>query len=209
MERDEVRKLVEETFYKSLTETGVEVTAIPATQLRAMVRGLADGVFAVLDAWEAEDEIPVPPARTSRPSAGAPVDPDISQPAAMSAAAGGGSEAHQEELIWRGRPYLTIGTRYELTNERIRIIRGILGKHIEEIELVRVKDTKVSQHMGERMLNIGDIAVISADPATPEFLLRNVPNPIDVRELIRSTMMQEKARRGLYYREDISGEEVV
>jgi hypothetical protein len=158
---------------------------------------------------EAQDEIPAPHVATSQRSPGAPLDPDITQPAAMSAAAGGGSEAHQEELIWRGRPYLTIGTRYELTNERIRIIRGILGKRIEEIELVRVKDTKVSQHMGERMLNVGDITVISADPATPEFVLHNVPNPIDVRELIRTTMMHEKARRGLYYREDISGEEVI
>ncbi|HXF64861.1 MAG TPA: PH domain-containing protein, partial [Caldilineaceae bacterium] len=114
-----------------------------------------------------------------------------------------------EQVLWRGRPYLTIGTRYELTNERIRIIRGILGNNIEEIELVRVKDTKVKQHMGERMLNVGDITIISADPATPEFELRNVRNPVEVRELIRRTMMQEKARRGLYYREDIGGGEPV
>ncbi len=105
--------------------------------------------------------------------------------------------------MWRGRPFLTIGTRYELTSERFRVYRGILGNRIEELELVRIKDTRVKQHVGERMLDVGDITIISADSSTPDILLNNVRDPIDVRELIRRAVMAEKNRRGLYYREDI------
>jgi hypothetical protein len=198
MQRDEIRKIFSEQFYNSLTASGVQVTAIPSGQLHALVEALADGVFATLAAVEQEGDIPatVPPAvTTTRPPT--PDEPGIPNPAGNNAV---------ESRLWHGRPYLSIGTRYELTTQRLRTYRGILGNRIEEIELIRVKDTKVNQHVGERMLNIGDVSVISADPTTPEIVLQNVHDPIQVRELVRKAVMDEKARRGLYYREDIGDE---
>jgi len=121
----------------------------------------------------------------------------------VSEAAGLAEQDLGEELLWRGRPYLTIGTRYELTSQRLRIIRGILGNTIEEIELVRVRDTKVKQHAGERLLNVGDVTVVSADPSTPEFVLSNVREPLQVREMVRAATLRERNRRKLYYREDL------
>ena len=112
-------------------------------------------------------------------------------------------EEAEEKEIWRGRPYLTVGTVYELTTQRIRVLRGILGNRVEEVELVRVRDTKFKQHLGERMLDVGDITVISTDPTMPELVLNNVKNPIEVRELIRKAVIEEKNRRGLRYREEM------
>ena len=109
----------------------------------------------------------------------------------------------EEKQIWRGRPYLTIGTVYELTNQRIRVIKGLLGNKIEEIELVRVRDTNVKQHVGERMLDVGDVTILSNDASAPEFVMHNVKNPIEVRELIRKAVIEEKNRRGMRYREDM------
>ena len=96
---------------------------------------------------------------------------------------------------------MTIGTIYELTSQRLRIMRGLLGNQIEEIELIRVRDTKVKQHVGERMLDVGDITVISADSGTPSVTLNNVRNPIEVRELLRKAVQVERQRRGMTYRE--------
>ncbi|MEZ4682721.1 MAG: PH domain-containing protein [Caldilineaceae bacterium] len=115
----------------------------------------------------------------------------------------GALEEVEETLIWRGRPYMTIGTIYEITTQRIRVIKGILGNRIEEVELVRVRDTKYKQHLGERMLDVGDITVISNDPSMPELVLNNVKNPIEVREMIRKATIEEKNRRGLRYREEM------
>ena len=84
-----------------------------------------------------------------------------------------------EELLWSGRPYLSIGTRYELTTQRVRLIRGLLGRNYHEIELVRVRDTSVTQHLGERALNVGDVTITSADPSHPEFTLHNVKDPME------------------------------
>jgi hypothetical protein len=193
MDRNQVRRIIGDQFAVSLQESGVQITAIPTDQLRAIVNSFADGVFAVLDALEDEDG-GVPPKHD-------PEDfPRGATPTGQRAVVN-----HEEQILWRGRPYLTIGTRYEVTTERIRIYRGILGNRIEEIELVRVLDTKVKQHAGERMLNVGDITIISADASTPQIVLHNVRDPIEVRELIRRAVKAEKDRRGIFYREDLSG----
>ena len=195
MQRDEVRKIVSEQFYDSLTASGVQISAIPADQLRAMVDAMADSIFATLAAIEKEsDELMPTPRSASETRPPTPDEPGPINPA---------GHTDEEGLLWRGRPYLTIGTRYELTNQRLRIYRGILSNHIEEIELIRIKDSKVKQHMGERMLNVGDVIIISADSSTPEVVLHNERNPVEVREMIRKAVLDEKARRGLYYREDI------
>jgi hypothetical protein len=204
MHRDEARAAVAKQFAETLQQSEVKLTALPPDQLRVLVDAIGDSIFAVLESWQNEDDATQEAAAQRAHTA---------QVAVQSAAASGETEASDqddltqpdlgEELLWRGRPYLTIGTRYELTNQRLRIIRGILGNTIEEIELVRVRDTKVKQHAGERLLNVGDVTVISADPITPEFELSNVKNPLEVRELIRKATMQERSRRKLYYREDL------
>jgi hypothetical protein len=181
MNQQEVRNAVTSQFYQSLAGSGVTVDAIPQAQLQALVNALADGVFAALHSAESEGD---------RNLTGASVELNADPGAA-------------EEILWSGRPYLSIGIRYELTSQRLRVIRGLLGRSVEEIELVRVRDTSVHQHAGERMLNVGDITILSNDPSNPEYTLNNVTNPSDVRELIRRATMAEKQRRGLHYREEM------
>lgn len=189
MDRDQLRQAVTTQFFQSLRERGVDVSAIPQPQLQAMVEAFADSMFTVLAALEREGDT-----YAQTPNA----DDDL-VPEELPA------PTDEEVLIWRGRPLLTIGTRYELTNQRLRIFRGILGNVIEEIELVRVRDTRLKQHMGERMLNVGDVTVVSGDASTPEVILHNIRRPLEVRELVRKAVIAEKNRRGFYFREDIGG----
>jgi hypothetical protein len=114
-----------------------------------------------------------------------------------------GAGSGQEVMIWRGRPYLTLGTIYELTSQRLRVIRGLVSNAIDEIELVRVQDTRVTQSAGERMFDIGDIAIISGDATSPALVLYNVRDPIQVREAIRKAVYEERQRRRMLYREDM------
>lgn len=181
MNQQEVRKAVTSQFYQSLADSGVKVDAIPQAQLQAVVNALADGVFAALNSAESEGD---------RNLAATSVELNVDPAAA-------------EELLWSGRPYLSIGIRYEITSQRLRIIRGLLGRSVEEVELVRVRDTSVRQHMGERALNVGDITVVSNDARNPEYTLNNITDPMDVREIIRRATLAEKQRRGLHYREEM------
>lgn len=114
------------------------------------------------------------------------------------------TDSRQEVLIWRGRPYLTLGTIYELTSQRLRIIRGLVSNAIDEIELVRVQDTRVTQNVGERMFDIGDVSIYSGDATSPQLVLSNVKDPVEVREAIRKAVYEERQRRRLLYREDLN-----
>lgn len=180
MQREKIRNVVTEQFYRSLDESGVTVDAVPHSQLQAIVSSLADGVFAALEALE-EDDQPTRPAATAGSSS---------------------SSGSEEEVLWQGKPAMSLGERYELTSQRLRIFRGIFNRQLEEIDLVRVRDTKVKQHLGERALNVGDITIISTDPSKPNVMLNNVKDPMTVRELIRGAYLKEQERRGLRYREE-------
>lgn len=178
MNRDQVRDVVNRTFYSSLEESKTDLTALPPGQLQGLVRAISDSMFAVLDQLEEEDA-----AKPVAPVAGANADPGA------------------EQVLWYGRPFMTIRVRYELTNHRLRIYRGLIGRDIEELDLVRVRDTKVKQHAGERAMNIGDITIFSHDQSNPEIVLNNVNDPVEVREIIRKAYLAEQERRGLRYRD--------
>ena len=195
MDEQQIRQVVTARFYQSLAQSDIEVSAIPQPQLQAIVNALADGVFAALDAMESEAEQPV--SFTASHSSEEAAAHETYSAAALS------DHVEAEEPLWSGRPYLSIGVRYELTTQRLRLIRGLLGRNYDEIELVRVRDTSVTQHVGERALNVGDGTIVSNDPSHPEFTLHNVKNPMEVREMIRKATLQEKQRRGLHYREEM------
>jgi hypothetical protein len=190
MDRNQIRQVVTAQFYQSLAENSVQVQSIPQSELQAIVNALADGVFAALAAVQDETRGPMPSAPAGIAGAAVPAATDS-------------EVAFEEKLIWRGRPYLTIGTVYELTSQRLRVIQGLLGNSIQEIELIRVEDTKVKQHVGERMLDIGDVTIISDDATTPQVVLNNVSNPVEVRELVRKAVLEEKQRRGIRYRVEL------
>ena len=193
MQQKDMRSAVTSQFYQSLAESGVEITAIPQAQLQAMVNALADGLIAGLAALDDDDA-----ARSRGVGVGLGTPAGMTVAAALSA-----DDDADESLLWSGRPYISIGTRYELTSQRLRIIRGIFGRDFEEVELVRVRDTSVSQHLGERALDIGDVTVVSNDPQQPEITLRNIKDPVEVREIIRKATLAEKKRRNLAYREEM------
>lgn len=84
-------------------------------------------------------------------------------------------------------------TRYEITNQRIRITTGIIAQNIEEVELYRVLDTSVEQAVIDRLLRIGTITVSSSDKRQPVLLLHKIPDARNVREKIRA--LSEERRR--------------
>ncbi len=180
MQPSEVRSTITAQFYQSLAESGVEITAIPQAQLQAIVNSLADGLLAGLAAVDDQDAVRTQVTHTASDNAD-----------------------DEEVMLWRGRPYLSIGIRYELTSQRLRIIRGLFGRDFEEVELVRVRDTSVSQHLGERALDVGDVTIVSNDPQQPTIVLSNIKDPVNVREIVRKATLTEKERRNLAYREEM------
>ena len=108
-----------------------------------------------------------------------------------------------EEVLWQGRPLLSLVLNYTITNERIKITSGLLGKAHENVELIRVQDVDHSQTFGERVLKIGDITIRSHDPSHPEIVLRNVQDPGSVYEILRRAVLNARKRHNFSYREEM------
>jgi len=109
----------------------------------------------------------------------------------------------EEIVLWEGRPFLSLTRYYIITNERIRLIEGLIGKAYEDIELVRVQDVDFEQTFAERALNLGDIHIRSHDPSDPHVTLDNVQNPKQVHEILRRAVIKARKKYRLTYREEM------
>lgn len=85
--------------------------------------------------------------------------------------------------------------RYRVSNQRILLETGVLSKRIDEVDMRTVEDIEFRQGLLERLLGIGDIAIIAADKGMGRFRLLAVENPRDVRELIRGNAFQATQRQ--------------
>lgn len=86
-------------------------------------------------------------------------------------------------------------TLYTITNQRVMIETGLLTKTLSEIDLRYVDDTQFFQPMIYRLLGIGNVTIISSDKSTPVQVLRAVPDPRRIRELIRTNSYQQSQRQ--------------
>jgi uncharacterized membrane protein YdbT with pleckstrin-like domain len=86
-------------------------------------------------------------------------------------------------------------TLYTISNQRVTIERGILSKSVEEIDLRYIEDTRFFQSFFERLLGIGNVTLVSADKTTPTFVLSDITEPRQIRELVRTQAYQVSQRQ--------------
>jgi hypothetical protein len=114
-----------------------------------------------------------------------------------------------ERVLWEGRPSIlwsprmALTQRYKLTNQRLIMTFGFIGRRTEEIDLFRVNDVGVKQHPLERITRIGDVYISSADQSSPIRYLHNVKTPDRVKDLLRESSRHERQRRRVLLREDV------
>ena len=85
--------------------------------------------------------------------------------------------------IWR---WLEVrNTVFTLTDQRLSIRRGVFNRVTEDLELYRVRDTRLEQTFFERMFGLGEVVLFTSDASTPEIHLPWLRNAVDLREKIR------------------------
>lgn len=160
-----------EHIWKSLAQSGRPLQSIPQEELEILIDAFLKGAQVLIDESLADAGLP-----------------------------GRGGDAltetleSQEKILWEGRPFLSILTHYQITNERVRIIRGLLGKDRDDIELVRIQDIDLKQGIVGRILGIGDIIIRSADPSMPQAVLSHVKESERVHEILRRAMLRARKR---------------
>ena len=171
--------------WQTIAQGDIDVSSIPKETLEALIDTVT--TTALLDV---DDQIGTTLASESKLSeSDAEVDAEL--------------DDITEDILWEGRPLLSVSTRYIVTDERVRIIEGILGKSRHDIELIRIQDIKQTQTLGERLLNVGDLTILSHDRNQPKVTLHNVKDPVAVHELLRRGVLRARKKYGLSYREEM------
>ena len=103
------------------------------------------------------------------------------------------------EYIWRDRKrYFGMPisfTRYGLSEDRLFLSVGFLNIKDEEVLLYRVRDINTSRSLWQRIFGVGTVTVMSSDKSMPTLLLKNVKDPVMVKELLHSQVEQMKRQR--------------
>ena len=98
-------------------------------------------------------------------------------------------------LLWQ---WLVIRTTvYELTSERLKLRRGVLNKHLDEVELYRVRDYQLEQPFLLRLFGLGNILLRTSDRSHPNVRLRAIRDGEQLYERIRSAVEQCRSRKGV------------
>ena len=87
--------------------------------------------------------------------------------------------------------------RYRISNYRIDYERGLLSKRIDTMELWHVEDVTFYQSVTDRILNVGDITVLSHDETTPKLVLEGLPNPRPLFDSLKQRIIAVKRQRGV------------
>ena len=175
------RNRVKARVWQMLAQGDYELSQLPQDELEELVELATSAALLEVDAeLEAGSEAEGVPAKES-----------------------GAEEYEGERVLWEGRPLLSIGTRYMITDERVRIIEGVVGKSRDDVELVRVQDIEQKQSVRERLLNVGDIVIRSHDRSHPTLTLNNIKDPEKVHETLRRAILEARKRHGLTYREEM------
>lgn len=76
--------------------------------------------------------------------------------------------------------------RYVITDQRVICEKGVFGKVMDQIEMYRIRDLRVTRSFFERIFNVGSVEIISNDKTDGSFIIRCIPNPVGVKEHIRN-----------------------
>ena len=86
-------------------------------------------------------------------------------------------------------------TRYKLSDDRLFVSVGFLNIKDDEILLYRVRDIDTERTLWQRLFGVGTVTIMSSDKSMPNLVLKNVKDPVFVKELIHMQVEEMKINR--------------
>jgi uncharacterized membrane protein YdbT with pleckstrin-like domain len=94
-----------------------------------------------------------------------------------------------------------ISTSYTITNQRLRIQRGLLSKHVQQTRIERVQNVNTTQSFFERVLRVGTVDFDTAGTDDSDFVFVGVGDPSRVVQAVdraqREAAAAPRSRRGV------------
>ena len=86
-------------------------------------------------------------------------------------------------------------TVYSLSEDRLFRETGLLSRTYEEVLLYRIRDINTTRTLWQRLFGVGTVTVVSSDKSMPTIVLKNVKDPMTVKELLHQQVEEMKIRR--------------
>ena len=92
-------------------------------------------------------------------------------------------------------------TRYQMSEDRLFISEGFLNIKDDEVLLYRVRDIDTRRSLWQRLFGVGTVTVLSSDKTMPTLVLKNIKDPLMVKELIHNQVEEMKIQRRVRFGE--------
>lgn len=117
-----------------------------------------------------------------------------------------------EEILWKERKRTLFGlplsfTVYTLTEDILTVKTGFFNTKEEEIRLYRIMDITLNRTFEERIFGLGTIHCCSADKSTPEFDIKRIKRPREIRTLFSDLVENARNERYVGIREYMDGDD--
>ena len=114
------------------------------------------------------------------------------------------------EYLWKDRKrYFGMPisfTRYSLSEDRLFLSVGFLSIRDDEILLYRIRDIATKRTLWQRIFGVGTVTVVSSDKTMPTLVLKNVKDPVMVKELLHKQVEEMKIKRRVRLGEVMTGD---
>lgn len=118
-----------------------------------------------------------------------------------------------DNILWKARKRTLFGlplsfTVYYLTENVLTIKSGFFNTKEEEIRLYRIMDITLNRTLEERIFGLGTIHCCSADKSTPEFDIKRIKHPREVRTILSDLVEKVRSERYVGIREYMDGDNI-
>lgn len=111
----------------------------------------------------------------------------------------------EKPILWNDRKRI-LGlplsfTRYRVDDDRLYVETGLIRSETNELLLYRVLDVKSTRTLGQKLLGVGTITLMSSDQSNPKLELKNIRDCERVRRFLSSLIEKQRSELGIRGRE--------
>ncbi len=78
---------------------------------------------------------------------------------------------------------------------------GLFSSYLDEVNIYRICDITFHQTLLGKILNYGTVTLLSSDESKPTFVLKNIKNPYQVRDMFSDLMEEQRKLNNIHMTE--------
>lgn len=112
---------------------------------------------------------------------------------------------NEKPILWNDRKRI-LGlplsfTRYRVDEDRLYVESGLIRSETNELLLYRVLDVKSTRTLGQKLVGVGTITLMSSDQSSPKLELKNIRDCERVRRFLSTLIEKQRSDLGIRGRE--------